>query len=388
MNLPRPSAKTATTPADLANWLAAAYDVLLPLSADAISPARIPALLAITMPTLDELRATRGDPNGLSGPRACILAGKVDPLDGGEGVFIWNVTSIAVDDDGVTTVESPAAGVPDGAPGRWIRHTPQVIIPPPPQADIQEFSADGMWTKPAVVNGYSPKWVRIELVPWGASGAGGGNTGEGTAGGASGVGVYEGPASLFGATEAVTFGAQPLGSAGSAGAAANGTDAPDATFGAWLRVAGGKKGLAGGGAGGLGGYGNMGTGGKGGGPAGAVGLPGTGRAAGGGGGGGAAGGNGGNGGNAGPDRATNLTGGTGGAGAGGAASSGAVGELGGGGGGAGGAGGTGGSPNGFNGSAGGRYGAGGGGGGGIAFGGTGGNGGDSGLCFGRVTTWF
>lgn len=385
MNLPRPSAKTATTPAELATWLAAAYDVLLPLSKDAISPERIPALLAITMPTLDELRATRGDPEGLTGPRACILAGKVDPLDGSEGVFIWNTTSIAVDDDGVTTVESPAAGVPDGAPGRWIRHTPQVIIPPPPQADIQEFAANGAWVKPAVVSGYSPKWVRIELVPWGASGAGGGNTGEGGGGGASGVGAYEGPASLFGASEAVTVGAQPLGGTGSAGVGGDGVDAPDATFGAWLRVKGGKKGLAGGGAGGAGGYGNMGTGGAGA-ATGGTGSTGTGRAGGGGGAGGS--GNGGSGGNGGPDRATTLTGGVGGAGAGGAAMSGAVGELGGGGGGAGGAGGTGGSPNGFNGSAGGRYGAGGGGGGTIAFGGTGGNGGDGGPCLARITTWY
>jgi len=377
VNLPRPSAKTATTPADLAAWLAAAYDVLLPLSADAISPARIPALLAITMPTLDELRATRGDPEGLTGPRACILAGKVEPLDGSEGVFIWDVTSIAVDDDGETTVESPAAGVPDGAPGRWRRHTPQ--IPPPPQADIQEFAEGGTWVKPAVVNGYSPRWVRVELVPWGASGAGG----DGGGGGASGVGAFECPASLLGASEVLTFGTQPTGGTGgfSGGAGNDGTDAPDATFGVWLRVKGGKKGT-GAGVGGAGGYGNMGTGGNGG-NTGVAGAAGTGRAAGGGGGSNAAGGNGG------PDRATTLTGGAaGGPGATGTAGAdGAVGETGGGGGGGGG-GNTGGGTAGGAGANGGRYGAGGGAGGASSFGFFGGTGGNGGPCFGRVTTWY
>lgn len=397
-SLRRPTAKTATSPAELSGVLASFYDTLLPLSQDAISPDRVPALQAMGMPSLAAMRSIRGDAAGLSGPRACILVGKVSRLDGGEGIFIWDASSTTRDDD-TNTIESPAVGVPPGAPGRWRR----VVASLPP--NVQTFGADGTWTKPT--NG-TPTWVRIELVPWGASGGSGSRadvtgagvaSGPGGAGGASGASVFEGPASLFGATEAVTFGSQPLGGVAPAADNTNGnagTDAPDATFGAWLRARGGKAGGAGlvggaAGGGGTGGYGNLGTGGAGGAGAlagGVAGSAGGGRAGGGGGGGAGlvafagAGTVGGVGGACGPDRATTLAGGNHGA----AGSSAAAGEM------AGGGGGGGGSSNsagqGEVGGAGGSYGGGGGGGSGGINGVAGKSGGDGGPCFGRVITWF
>ncbi len=217
MNLPRPSAKTATTPADLASWLAAAYDVLLPLSKDAISPDRIPALLAITMPTLEEMRATRGDANGLSGPRACILVGKVDPLDGSEGLFAWDATSVATDDDAETTVESPAAGVPDGAPGRWRR----------------VGASAGRVLRSTVLTGTTlavfPGTRNYRLRMWGAGGGGGGAANGGlTAGGGGGAGA---PVERFGNPLAATY-TFALGAGGTGGSTAGGDggNGGDSTF--------------------------------------------------------------------------------------------------------------------------------------------------------------
>lgn len=397
-SLRRPTAKTATSPAELSGVLASFYDTLLPLSQDAISPDRVPALQAMGMPSLAAMRSIRGDAAGLSGPRACILVGKVSRLDGGEGIFVWDASSTAKDDD-INTIESPAVGVPAGAAGRWRR----LIAALPP--DVQIFTGNGTWTKPT--NG-TPTWVRVELIPWGASGGSGSRSdvfgagtasGPGGAGGGSGVSVFEGPPSIFGVTEVVTFGARPLGGAAPSADDTNGnpgTDAPDATFGAFLRARGGTKGGAGltggtAGTGGTGGYGNLGTGGNGGAGGivgGTVGSPGTGRAPGGGGGGagltafagagfpGAAGGA------CGPDRATTLAGGAHGA----VGSSAATNELTGGGGGGGGSSNNAGA--GEVGGDGGSYGAGGGGGSGGFNGQAGKKGGDGGPCFGQVITWF
>lgn len=273
------------------------------------------------------------------------------------------------------------------------------VTAPPPAPDMQTFTANGTWTKPATVGTYAPAWVRIELVPWGASGGSGrrGAIGQdaGSAAGSSGVAYWEGPASLLAASEALTFGAQPLG--GAAQTVNNtdgndGTDAPDATFGAWLKAVGGKRGRGGAAAGtlagGLGGYGNMGTGGNGGDTNGSAPTAGTGRAGGGGGGGGQPTSPGIAGANAGPDRATTLTGGAAGP-AGTAGSTGAQSAVGehGGGGGSGGGGGDNAGPGGA-GANGARYGAGGGGGGASNNGNNSGKGGDGGPCFGRVTTWY
>ncbi len=104
----------------LAGLLGSYYDALLPL-VGAISPSQIPGLRAMVMANVAELRFTRGDAAGIAGPRATFLLGYDTLLDGGEGNFAWDPTSTDVDDSGVTTVESPAAGVPAGTPGRWRR---------------------------------------------------------------------------------------------------------------------------------------------------------------------------------------------------------------------------------------------------------------------------
>jgi len=359
-----------------------------------LNPEFAPELKAITCDTVATLRTVKGDLAGNAGPRCVVLNATSTPGDGGAGIFYWHNTiaganGASIDDNGTTYVQVIGTDGNFVTPGAWVRM--QFARTP----DQQTFSASGTWTKPT-----GAAWVRVELIPWGASGAGGAaNIGVGgRAGAGSGVGFWEGPASLLGATESLAFGSQPAGGAGGIFGGAgpvNGTDAPDATFGQWLRVKGGT-------AAGVGGYGNLGTGGAGG-AATVAGSAGTGRAAGGGAGGGtggnpagtagAAGGAGG-----GQDRATALAGGTAGAAgtgsvnatSGGAGTSAATGETtGGAGGGGGGGGGTlAGAQPGQAGGDGGGYGGGGGGGGGGSTGRNGAAGGKGGQCFGRVTTWF
>lgn len=122
MSLRKPSAKSVASPVELAGVLGSFYDTLLPLSGKAISPDRLPALKAVTMASIYEMRLTRGDANGVTGPRACVVVGKFAILDGlgFEGLFAWDPTSRDGDDD-VDVIESPAADVTAGAPGRWRR---------------------------------------------------------------------------------------------------------------------------------------------------------------------------------------------------------------------------------------------------------------------------
>lgn len=83
---------------------------------ETVDPRLAVPLRAHSVATLAELRKTRGSRDGNMGPRALMLAGFEDPLDGGEGVFGWDDTSTAVDDEGIQVVE--AFGVPVG---RWHR---------------------------------------------------------------------------------------------------------------------------------------------------------------------------------------------------------------------------------------------------------------------------
>lgn len=81
-----------------------------------VDPALAPELRGHSVATRAEMRKTRGSADGNGGPRACMLAGYVDPLDGGEGTFVWDSTSTAADDEGATAVA--VFGV---ATGRWRR---------------------------------------------------------------------------------------------------------------------------------------------------------------------------------------------------------------------------------------------------------------------------
>lgn len=81
-----------------------------------VDPALAVELRGHSVATLAELRKTRGSRDGNRGPRMCMFAGYVDPLDGGEGMFVWDDTSTAVDDEGLTVAE--VFGV---SPGRWRR---------------------------------------------------------------------------------------------------------------------------------------------------------------------------------------------------------------------------------------------------------------------------
>lgn len=57
--------------------------------------------------------------SGAIAPMTIILLGTAAPGDGGVGIFYWNATSLAPDDDGVTTIR------PNGvATGAWLRDVP------------------------------------------------------------------------------------------------------------------------------------------------------------------------------------------------------------------------------------------------------------------------
>lgn len=146
--------------------------------------AKVPPELAVelrahSIATLAELRKTRGDNAGNRGPRACMLAGYETPLDGGEGVFIWDYTSVAADDGGTSTVL--VAGVEQG---RWRR---------------AQLYPDAVIAVRVLTNGttsYTPtpgtRDIIIEL--WGGGGSGGGAVATGAAtvsvGGGGGSGGY------------------------------------------------------------------------------------------------------------------------------------------------------------------------------------------------------
>lgn len=86
--------------------------------AAATSAASAAAFQKITFNTYNELRAVMGDPAGKAGPRGVIVAGTTAPKDGGEGVFVWDFTSTAVDNNATVIAPVNAAGTVIQQ-GRW-----------------------------------------------------------------------------------------------------------------------------------------------------------------------------------------------------------------------------------------------------------------------------
>lgn len=98
--------------------------------ADAIeSPGPVDPNLALplrahSVKDLAELRITPGSTDGVGGPRACMLAGQLNPLDAAAGIFIWDATSTLADNTlravSAFTVCKPVVAVA-GRAGRWRR---------------------------------------------------------------------------------------------------------------------------------------------------------------------------------------------------------------------------------------------------------------------------
>lgn len=85
-----------------------------------VDPASAPQLRAHSIGTLAELRRTPGSSDGNGGPRACILAGQLAPLDAGAGVFVWDPISTLSDNARATVTAFTVAAVA-GHAGRWRR---------------------------------------------------------------------------------------------------------------------------------------------------------------------------------------------------------------------------------------------------------------------------
>lgn len=82
-------------------------------------------LKALSIGTLAELHKTIGSADGIAGPRVCMLAGQLAPLDAGCGLFVWDPTSVLADNAATAasafTVANP--GRATTATGRWRRMT-------------------------------------------------------------------------------------------------------------------------------------------------------------------------------------------------------------------------------------------------------------------------
>jgi hypothetical protein len=112
--LQKPNRGATGDPDSLLGLLANFYDNIRSLLGMR-TPDTVPALKAITVQDHRSLRNQVGDYAGQLGPRACIVAGRTGPLDGGEGVYVWDATSTLADDD-AATIQPLSLG---GKPGRW-----------------------------------------------------------------------------------------------------------------------------------------------------------------------------------------------------------------------------------------------------------------------------
>lgn len=113
--------------------------------------------------------------------------------------------------------------------------------------DVQVFTASGTWTKPT-----GAQQVEATVIGCGGGGSGGGTTNPGLGGGGGGYSNAKFPASVLGATVAVTTsatgGAGALGTTGAGPVSA--TNGTDTTFGTFLKAGGGVAGTASAGTGG------------------------------------------------------------------------------------------------------------------------------------------
>ncbi len=85
-----------------------------------INPDQAPKLRAHAVGTLAELRKIKGDRTGNGGPAGCIFSGWAAPMDGGQGIFVWDHVSTKADDGGAVLPNGTiqVANVPIG---RWRR---------------------------------------------------------------------------------------------------------------------------------------------------------------------------------------------------------------------------------------------------------------------------
>ena len=98
MSFARPSLDALQSPRSVLDTLTSLYDEIVRIGGNLL-PSRAPALKAITLPTHAAARSSKGDVNGEGGPRCCIIAGRLTPVDGGQGTYAWDPSSTLADDD-------------------------------------------------------------------------------------------------------------------------------------------------------------------------------------------------------------------------------------------------------------------------------------------------
>jgi hypothetical protein len=197
------------------------YDAIQTLGQETL-PEDAPKLRALAIGTLAQLRKTRGDVAGNAGPASCMLSGFTSPMDGGQGVFLWDPTSVAKDDGGVL-LPGGTVQVANVATGRWRRTSPPIPTPTPAGTLLRTTRLTGTSTLAKAVGCTS---YVVEF-------AAGGGQGGGAAGGgvdSGGGGAAGGYAKRAGTTVPATW-SWAMGAGGSgAGAGSNGNAGSDSTF--------------------------------------------------------------------------------------------------------------------------------------------------------------